>query len=340
MANQKSALAFASDKNQVGTPRHIVQFVSDLLGASGKRVLDPTAGSGNLLEFAGEKIGIELDEKAYHMICDRYPEGIFVLGDIFDNEEWMKSMNPDLIFMNPPFNVGKAKGLDFIKFAADAVGHGMLAAIVPVGALHDSRKAMIAIREGILARHRLVAVMDLNNELFYPAAAVGASLIILELGKPHDGKTWFADFKNDGFEKSRAAKGRIDKNGTWASTEARWIEYYHSRPTYDIKEDMPSDYIPCSYTELSAGNWGASQYIKMDPRMLRPTLDDFKKAVRDYMDFRIDQVGLPQFLKEHPDLAKDHPEAFPSKEERIKKLQDKIQQLQEEIDSLLAMNDI
>lgn len=318
-------LAFTRDKNQIATPWHIVEFLSDILDVKNKKVLDPTAGNGAMLEYAAEKYGIELDEKPFKMLCDRYAEGHFINGSLFENEKWIKEISPEVCLMNPPFNADKTKGLEFVRFTADAMGTGMLAAIVPIGCGDNVKKIIVATKEALLKNHTLNSVISFNNELFYPAAAVGVMCLIFELGKPHNGETWFADFSDDGLVKDRRL-GRIDKNGTWMQTKEKWIQLFNDRPSY--KKMNKEGNTPCNSKEVNAGDfWIPNQNIDFDDEYLRPKPEDFRKTVKDYMDYRIKTVGLEQFLKDNPHL-------LPPKEERIKQLRKRIAQLEEEIKRL------
>lgn len=322
-------LAFTKDKNQIGTPWHIVEFLSDLLETQNKRVLDPTAGSGNMLEFAGVKIGIEYDAKAFEMLQERYQEGHFIHASVFDSTEWMKQQNPDVVLMNPPFNMEKTKGLEFVRFVADTINHGRLAALVPTNCGATGKKVIDKVKEELLSNHTLEAVFSFNKELFYPAASASAICMIFKLGEPHQGKTWFADFQDDGLEKSRH-EGRIDSNGLWEGKKTEWLTMFQEKPSWQISNS--ENRIPCELKEITAkDNWTPSDAISRDPESLRPTLDDFRQTVREYMDYRIGQIGLNQFLKENPHL-------LPPKEERIKNLQKQIALLQKEIEELQKEN--
>lgn len=315
------ALAFTKDKNQIATPWHIVEFISDLFQVQDKTVFDPTAGHGAMLEYAGHRLGIELDQKPFDMLCERYPDGDFINASLFDSADWVKEKNPDIVFMNPPFNCENTKGLEFVRFTASLLTHGYLAAIVPTGAIQDGKKAITATKEQLLEHNTLKAVMKLNGELFYPSAAVAVVLIILEIGTPHHGETWFANFENDGLTKDRK-KGRLDTDGKWQGIKTNWLSIYKEKPTNETKADMPDGYIPCALKPITATeNWFPTNNIPSDPAMFRVTLEDVYKTTREYMEWKLNDLGAEAFLRDSPHL-------LPPKHIQVRRLEKEISALQ------------
>ena len=291
-------LAFTKDNNQIATPWHIVEFLSDLLEVDNKTVLDPTAGAGAMLKRAGRPLGIEFDSKAFGMLRAEVPNGDLINASVFDCLEWIQERKPEVVMMNPPFNCPKTempeeyrkkygtkgmdstKGLYFVRWVADAVGRGRLVAIVPTGAIGGGNKALKETTSELLKRHSLEAVLKLNSDLFYPSVSVHAVALVLRMGEPHSGKTWFADFSDAGLEKDRT-KGRIDKNGKWAETKKRWLDLFERKP-----DDEEAGYGTVETTVEQDWNmlWPRPEVNLM------PTEDDFKKTVRDYLLWKIQQV--------------------------------------------------
>jgi hypothetical protein len=65
----------------------------------------------------------------------------------------------------------------------------------------------------------------------------------------------------------------------------------------------------------------------MNEELLSPTVEDFRKTVKDYMEWRIKTDGLKKFLKDNPHLR-------PSPQERLKRAKEQMAQLQKEIQEL------
>lgn len=318
MAND---LAFMKDKNQVATPWHVVDFLSDLFRVDGKTVLDPTAGSGAMFARAGTAVGVEFDPKAFLLLKERVPHGEFLNASIFEAEDWIRERRPDAVLMNPPFNCQKSvmpeeyrkafgnkgadntKGLYFVQWVADAAakaGATRLAAVLPTGAIKSGNKAVDATKRQILERHSVEAVLGLNEELFYPAVAVKTAILILRLGEPDDGQTWFADFSEDGLTRDRT-RGRWDKDGTWEQTKAEWLRQYAERSEHVVRLEAEADWNP--------------SVVLRPPVDLCVTDEDLRKTVYEYWDWKIKAA-----MRGETKLPGVKPVREPTKEERLERL--------------------
>lgn len=242
-----------SDKNQAFTPDHITEFMCQITDVDrSKVVLDATCGSGsflvqamvkeladcrkgrtvdeaeNLIKIVKEKhiYGIEVEEKAYglsttNMLIHGDGNSNIKFANCFDCEEFIRSANPDIILMNPPYNAkpksipdyykkkwnkkaidGKedpTKGLVFIQFISDVIKRMneekiqnmqpkkevKLAVLLPVSAAIGSNKMMTEVKYELLKENRLEAVFTLPEEIFYPGASVNACCMLFTMGKSH-----------------------------------------------------------------------------------------------------------------------------------------------------------
>ena len=125
-----------ADKNQAFTPDHITEFMCRITGVDRtKRILDATCGSGSFLvqamvkELADcrrgktedeanslmEKVreehiyGIEVEEKAYglsttNMLIHGDGNSNIKFDSCFNCKDFIKTADPDIILMNPPYN--------------------------------------------------------------------------------------------------------------------------------------------------------------------------------------------------------------------------------------------
>lgn len=126
-----------SDKNQAFTPDHIAEFMCRVTNVGReKRIFDGTCGSGSFLVQAlvkqladcstmrgnaeqkaswaetvkRERIyGIEIEENAYglattNMLIHGDGNSNIKLGSLFKCEDFIRTANPDIVLMNPPYN--------------------------------------------------------------------------------------------------------------------------------------------------------------------------------------------------------------------------------------------
>lgn len=315
----KSELAFTANKNQVATPWHITRFLAELLKIAGKRVMDPTAGNGQMLTLVtpGMEYGVELSIEPYMELCKRYENGHFLNGSLFDSADFIEQTAPEIVLMNPPFNCPKegmgdeyikrygskgedsTKGLYFVEWMARHMESGTIAALVPLGAL-GTKKALVECKRRILDRCTLRYSIKLAGDLFYPAAAVTVAVLVLDVGRPHEGTTYFADFSDDGLEQKRNV-GRVDVSGKWPETLKTWLSICQEKPEHQYQNEGGE--TPGENKAVTAeSDWSPSTVISIDKKALIPTTEDFKKVVRDYMQWKINQVGLEEYLRQHPEL--------------------------------------
>lgn len=241
-----------ADKNQAFTPDHITDFMCRITDVDRtKRVFDGTCGSGSFLVQALVKkianchsmkatseqkiswietvkrehiFGIEIEENAYglattNMLIHGDGNSNIILGNLFENKEFIKNAKPDVILMNPPYNAkpitipesykknwseaakdGKedpTKGLVFIQFISDCIkelnelriqnGEAKcevkLAVLLPVAVAIGTSSILTEAKHNILEDNTLEAVFTLPNEIFYPGASASACCMVFTLGK-------------------------------------------------------------------------------------------------------------------------------------------------------------
>ena len=188
------------------------------------------------------------------------------------------------LLLNPPFSYTE-NGIPFIAFGLDKMQIGGLGAII----IQDSAGSGKAVKtnKSMLKKHTLKASIKMPTDLFQPMAGVQTSIYILEAGKPHDFDmpVKFIDFRNDGYKRtSRAIQAtdeptkrysdivKIYKAGKNAKVEAEW----------NIDDVYIEDFIT-----PSGADWNFDQHKVIDTK---PTLDDFKKTVSDYLSWEVSNI--------------------------------------------------
>lgn len=88
------------------TPDHVIQIMLHGVDTDNKTILDPSAGSGNLLNFVSngmQKYAYEVDERLRKVLTQ---DGHILLGSDFLRATAEDISHVDLIMMNPPFSNG------------------------------------------------------------------------------------------------------------------------------------------------------------------------------------------------------------------------------------------
>ncbi len=202
---------------------------------------------------------------------------------------------PTVGLMNPPYSQ-KGVGLhelDFIDHLLDCLTPGSLGVvIVPMSCAIDTKHPK---RAEILAKHTLVAVMSMPDELFYPVGTV-TCIMVFRAHQPHafaPQSTWFGYWKRDGFIKTKD-RGRIDLNQEWPARRDEWLDGYNNRRVAAGESVLH---------RVGAGDeWCAEAYMETDYSKL--TAADFEVVVRNYALFLLNgDEGVEEAVEDQAEAA-------------------------------------
>lgn len=293
-------LRYGYDNNSLGivfTPRHITRMCINLVGVEVRdKVIDIACGTGGFLVSAFDEM-IEkatsnaAKEKVKNSIYgfDTNPTvwslgmlNMFFRGDgkshvfnadCFDDNFFNKVKGHfSRAFLNPPFSQVDEPERKFIDRAMESLEpDGILAVVVLAGIFADDEHK--SWREQFLKRHKLLAVISLPEDLFYPTSAP-TSIMIAQAHTPLvlSDKVFFARVWNDGYEKLKGK--RIICAG---SQIPEIIEFYHkfvnSEPFLSkIATTIKGD-------ELRNGSeWSPQEWLPQPPLSVE-ALDTLQKQV-------------------------------------------------------------
>jgi len=133
------------------------------------------------------------------------------------------------------------------------------------------------IRNRILSKHTLKAVINMPNELFAPNASTHTAIAIFETNLPHNNKEVILyNLKDDGFVLSKN-KGRTDVYNKWQTIEKELLEKFDNPQNYN-------DYINLVYKNIDENDeWIIQAHMKTDYEKLCD--DDFIKSIKEYIVF-------------------------------------------------------
>jgi type I restriction enzyme M protein len=286
------------------TPRHITELFCDLAGLTADDVvLDTCCGTAGFLISgmhrmlnlpgvteakraaikANQLVGVEQQPNMYalaasNMILRGDGKANLFQASCFDPETTakLKTLKPTVGFINPPYSQkgGDLHEFNFIEHMLDCLeknGRGVV--IVPMSCAVGPHP----LKELILKKHTLEAVMSMPDELFYPVGVV-ACVMVFRAHKPHDPKTktWFGYWKDDGLLKTKT-EGRIDKKGLWAGIRERWLDQYRNR------EECAGECVKAAVTH--SDEWCAEAYLETDYSRITPA--DFEAEVRKFLVYKL-----------------------------------------------------
>lgn len=288
------------------TPNHITDFFCDIADLRQNDVVfDPCCGTGGflvsamkyMLQKAGNSeevqknikskqlIGVEQRSDMFSHVCSNMMmrgdgKSHIYFGDCFDIKikSAVKKENPDVSFLNPPYQDGNAaEQLEFVANALECIKNdGICIAICQMSTVVSTSKAVINIRKKLLENHTLISVFSMPDDLFYPVGVV-TCIIVFKAHAPHpeNKETFFGYFKYDGFVK-RKNKGRLDSNNQWSSIKRQWLDAYIN------KKNIPG--LSVMHKVKAEDEWCAEAYMETD----YSTIDDsvFIKAIKDFVAFQ------------------------------------------------------
>lgn len=316
----KYALGDGKEIGIVLTPPYVTKMMAQILGVTYKnKVLDLATGSAGFLisamelmidsvnnEFgkntsraneliaelkANNLLGVELNAEMYtlaatNMILRGDGSSKIEKGSAFNRPESVfTEFKADRILLNPPFSF-EENGLPFISHGLNKLEKGGLGAIIIQDSAGSGRGITTA--KEILKNHTLLSSIKMPVDLFVPMAGVQTSIYIFEAHKPHDYDqvVKFIDFRNDGYKRAKRGTQEVDNP---AQRYQDIIKIYKAgknakvdKTLWNLDEIYIEDFI------ISEGNdWNFEQHQKIDTK---PTLEDFKKTVADYLSWEVTQL--------------------------------------------------
>jgi len=317
----KYALGDGKELGIVLTPPYVTKMMTQILEIDeNSKVMDLATGSAGFLissmeimiEFAEQKfgkntkkaidkieyikkhqlLGVETNVQMFtlastNMILRGDGSSNILKKSSFDGlESIYKTFNANKLLLNPPFS-WKENGMPFIKLGLDNIQIGGRAAII-IQDSAGSGKGVVSCK-AILAQNQLLASIKMPIDLFQPMAGVQTSIYVLEhTGKSHDYKKQvkFIDFRNDGYKRTKRGIIEVD-NPVQRYNDI--IEIYKNGATANVSDKLWNlkQTVVMSVITNKGNDWNYDQYQKIDTK---PTLQDFKKTVGDYLAWEVSNL--------------------------------------------------
>ena len=186
--------------------------------------------------------------------------------------------------LNPPYSA-EGNGMIFVEKALAMMKHGYAAIIIQNSA--GSGKA-VEYNKRILKKNTLLASIKMPTDIFVGKSNVQTSIYVFRVGEAHD-KTEivkFIDFSNDGYTRTNRKKARnnlVDRDHAKERYDelVRVVRSGKSQLHY-LREE---DYYEGTIDPTNGADW--NQRAPID---IRPTLEDFKKTVADYLSWEVTKL--------------------------------------------------
>lgn len=217
------------------------------------------------------------------------------LADFDGNYGFGKKNNKfpaDAFVLNPPYSA-KGNGMVFVEKALSMMNKGYAAIIIQNSA--GSGKAN-EYNQKILKKHTLLASIKMPIDLFIGKSSVQTNIYVFRVNEAHkkDEIVKFIDFSNDGYTRTNRKKASNNLKDTDRAKE-RYEEVVNLVRFGKSKLSILTDkeYYEGTIDPKNGGDWNQTAPIDT-----KPTLQDFKKTVSEYLAWEVSNLLKRQSAEE------------------------------------------
>lgn len=198
----------------------------------------------------------------------------------------------DAFILNPPYSAS-GNGMIFVEKALQMMNKGYAAIIIQNSA--GSGKAE-GYNKNILKQNTLIASIKMPIDVFVGKASVQTNIYVFKVGEKHhkDEMVKFIDFSNDGYSRSNRKKANNNLKDTDRAKE-RYQELVSLVRFGKSKLNIFSEkeYYEAPINPDNGADWNYNPVIDT-----KPTLEEFKKTISDYLAWDVSQLLKQQGEKQ------------------------------------------
>ncbi len=186
--------------------------------------------------------------------------------------------------LNPPYSAS-GNGMVFVEKALSMMEKGYAAIIIQNSA--GSGKA-IEFNKKILKHSTLLASIKMPIDLFVGKSSVQTNVYVFRVGEAHqkDDIVKFIDFSNDGYTRTNRKKASINLRDT-DNAKGRYDEVVN---LVRFGKSKLSVFTEKEYYESTIDPENGADWNQSAPVDTKPTLQDFKKTVADYLAWEVSNL--------------------------------------------------
>ena len=190
----------------------------------------------------------------------------------------------DAFVLNPPYSA-PGNGMIFVEKALSMMNNGYAAIIIQNSA--GSGKATVY-NKRILKHSTLLASIKMPIDLFIGKSSVQTNVYVFRVGEAHqrDDTVKFIDFSVDGYTRTNRKKASCNLRDTDHAKE-RYAELVN---LVRFGKSKLNYYTEKEYYEGKIDPQNGADWNQAAPIDTRPTLEDFKKTVSDYLAWEVSNL--------------------------------------------------
>ena len=190
----------------------------------------------------------------------------------------------DAFILNPPYSAN-GNGMNFVEKALGMMNKGYAAIIIQNSAGSGRAKEY---NKNILEKHTLLASIKMPVDIFIGKSSVQTNVYVFKVNEKHhkDEIVKFIDFSDDGYTRTNRKKASNNLKDTNQAKE-RYEELVNLVRFGKSKLSIFSDR---EYYEGTIDPKNGSDWNQSAPIDTKPTLQDFKKTVSDYLAWEVSNI--------------------------------------------------
>ncbi|MBY6799866.1 restriction endonuclease subunit M [Clostridium botulinum] len=190
----------------------------------------------------------------------------------------------DAFVLNPPYSAN-GNGMNFVEKALGMMNKGYAAIIIQNSAGSGKAKEY---NKKILEKHTLLASIKMPVDLFIGKSSVQTNIYVFKVNERHhkDEMVKFIDFSNDGYTRTNRKKASNNLKDTDRAKE-RYEELVNLVRFGKSKLNI---FTNKEYYEDTIDPQNGADWNKSAPIDTKPTLEDFKKTVSDYLAWEVSSI--------------------------------------------------
>lgn len=198
----------------------------------------------------------------------------------------------DAFVLNPPYSA-PGNGMNFVEKALSMMNKGYAAIIIQNSA--GSGKAT-EFNKNILKNNTLIASIKMPADIFIGKSSVQTNVYVFKVNEKHDkdDTVKFIDFSNDGYTRTNRKKASVNLFDTDRAKE----RYQEVVDLVRFGKSKLNIFTEKEYYEGHIDPENGNDWNQTAPVDTKPSLDDFKKTVSDYLAWEVTNVLKNQKLED------------------------------------------
>lgn len=190
----------------------------------------------------------------------------------------------DAFVLNPPYSAN-GNGMNFVEKALNMMNKGYAAIIIQNSAGSGKAKDY---NKKILEKHTLLASIKMPVDIFIGKSSVQTNVYVFKVNEKHhkDEIVKFIDFSNDGYTRTNRKKASNNLKDTDRAKE-RYEEIINLVRFGKSKLNI---FTEKEYYEGTINPQNGADWNQTAPIDVKPTLQDFKKTVSDYLAWEVSSI--------------------------------------------------